>query len=137
MEQNVNKIRRLVTNNIIFNNTGAGIHTIFIVDGFVKIKIYTRCKTSLVGESGITLGITGNSIMFIDETLSTDLTSGLIWLDPINNALYSQFYEGIFDFGLGNNQDIILTTSDIITSGELEFACEYTPLSNNARIYGG
>lgn len=62
--------------------TGAtGTVALFTVTGAVLIqRIVARCTTSLTGASAtITLGVTGNTALFIAATTATGITSALIW----------------------------------------------------------
>src|SRR3990167_8422511 len=102
---------------------------IFTVTGFCYVQVSARCTTSLTGASAtISVGITGDTAIFLPVETGTQIDAGQIWLNDAGNATYgligaeeSAAADNLPTYALNGN-DIILTvaTADVET-GVLEF----------------
>lgn len=120
---------------VTFSNT-TGTVNLFTVTGCCQVKLFARCKTSVVSAGGCNaeLGIVGGVADFIASTDITKLTAGKIWMDENVTNKAERYFDAVFDYVLGDGQDIILTLSAQADTGDIEFACEYVALSEDGAV---
>jgi len=110
--------------------------TVFTVTGDVLMKIYAVVKTPLTTAGAITveLGVAGATTYFIAQVAdATDLILNEIWHDATPDAtreLSSVATERITTGG----QDVILTTTGVLTAGGICFYCIWKPLSADGNV---
>lgn len=108
--------------------------TIFTVEGNVLLAVYAVCTTDLAGASAtISLGVAGNTALFLPVTTATNIDDGEIWMDstpaigkPIDSLSY---------YVVADGADVIQTVATAnITGGQLEYTCLWRPMSSGASV---
>jgi len=122
-----------------FNATAVAPYTIFTVTGAVKVKLYAICTTGLtpaVAGATVSLGIVGTVAQFIAATLAADLLTGEIWCDATPTTLVeADATAGLAKVVIGDGADIIIDVAvQAITSGVIEFMCEFEPITSNGNV---
>ena len=112
---------------------------IFIVRGEVKAIVYGVCTTSLEGATAvISLGVQGNTSLFIAGTTSTDLVAGDVWFDTTPTEV-----KGITETNISSNVVRYLTNSSNIvenyatadtTAGNIYYVCLWLPISKDGKV---
>jgi len=113
----------------VFDND-AGPISVFTVTGTVIVNVVCVCLTGVASGAGgnIEMGIAGATAVLLPTTLGTNLAAGEIWHDATPDAeieLASVVNEAI----ISDSNNIILTLSAQIDSGELAFYCFWAALS--------
>jgi len=114
---------------------------LFTVTGLVFVKVLAECTTSLTGASStLEVGITGDTAIFMPTETSTEIDSGMIWLNNATNAAYyiigeeSAAADNLPEYAL-NGQDILLTVETADTeTGVLDFFCIWRPISDDGDV---
>lgn len=117
-----------------YNGTGNPA-TLFTVDGDVIFRIIAICKTNLAG-SGATLeiGVSGDTAKFIAQSTATDIDANEIWHDNSPDASI-ELDTVSTAWIVSNSQDVIQTVGTAnITSGKIDYYCQWRPLSNDANV---
>lgn len=131
---------RAATGNWNFTDDGAvaATHTIFQVTGDVYIQqIYGACKIAVTsgGAPTLELGIAGNTAVFIAQTVATNILQYNLWQDAgpeVNPGVITLLGRSWL---LQNGADIILTHAGVdITAGDIDFYCNWIPLSADGNL---
>jgi|WetSurMetagenome_2_1015567.scaffolds.fasta_scaffold01217_22 hypothetical protein len=125
-----------VMKTLTFDNTAGGVQTLFTVTGAVKIRIYAITKTSCAAAGGanIKLGVAGSDDSFIANTDVTKLAGGEIWNDIDPTTKIEMFYDAVFEYVVGDGDDIILTNDAQVDSGAIDFAVEFIALNPTGSV---
>ena len=116
---------------------------VFTVTGLVFVKLIATCTTLLDSDGAATLsvGITGDTAIFLPVETATQIDAGQIWINDAANATYiilgaETAATGNLPIYALNGNDIILTIagSANVTSGVLDFYCLWNPVSDDAAI---
>ncbi len=120
---------------VTFSNT-TGVVNLFTVTGFVRVKVYARCKTAVasVGGTNGSLGVVDEAAGFIADTDMTALAAGEVWKDTSPTEKLNMYNDAVFDYVLSDGQDVILTLSAQADSGVMEFAAVYEALSSDGAV---
>ena len=126
-----NPLRKTVT----FSNT-TGTVSLFTVTGDVIIRILATCGTDVASAAAanIELGVTGDTDALIASTLSTDLAAREVWSDASPNSEIEALDSALLDYFVTDGNDVILTLSDQVDSGVLEFVCWWIPVSTTGVV---
>lgn len=108
-------------------------YTLFTVTGDVLVGVFGVCTTLLTGSGSLSLGITGNTTLFIAATTGTAIDANEVWMDttpaigkPIDSLSY---------YVVGNGVDIVEdVSSDTITAGNIYYVALWRPLSPNSSV---
>lgn len=132
----------IVRKSVTFTATGlgaVGAHDLFVVTGDVKVKVYAVCKVVTAIETGATVevGIAGATAVIIAQTAGDAPDAGEIWHDASPDAEFEA--ESVAPFNIiSDGNDIIMTIgTDTINSGQIDFYCEWKPLSLGATVVAG
>jgi hypothetical protein len=117
-------------------SSSSGALPIVTITGDVILRFIAVCKTGLASGAGgsISLGVSGNTAILNPLTLATDLLENELWFDASPDTTFDTLTNAMKDFVVSNGQDIILTCSDVIDSGAIDFYFFWTPLSANASV---
>jgi len=117
---------------------GAAIYTI---TGLVQVKLMAVCTTDLTGATAtISIGITGDTAIFMPVETATQIDSGQVWVNDVANAAYIIIGEeeaaaDNLPVYLLNGNDIILTVATSnVTAGVLDFYALWKPISDDGDI---
>jgi hypothetical protein len=119
------------------DDTGAtAAYTLFTATGDVYIQqIYGACKVVPVGAGTIEVGIAGNTAVLIAQTTGTDLLQYGLWQDATPEANPGIITLLARSWLLQNGADIIFTIAGaVLTAGDIDFYCNYIPLSPDATL---
>jgi len=130
--------RTSVGNYNFTDDTGAqGAYTIFTVTGDVYVRVYGLCQVLLNsgGAATVELGITGNTAALIAQTTATDVDQYETWQDATPEANPGAVDLTARGFVVANGADIIMTvaTADL-TAGDVDFICQWLPLTTNGNV---
>jgi len=117
---------------------------LFTVTGLVFCKLLAVCKgTSLTsdGAATISVGITGDTAIFLPVETATQIDDGQIWFNDAANATYgiigeeSAAIDNLPEYALNGN-DIILTVAGgaNVTGGILDIYAIWNPISPDANL---
>ena len=155
MPQTLNGHRKIVTANSIdvgvgvfrasignynfADDTGAqGAYTIFTVTGDVYIQqIYGACKVALTsgGAATIELGTAAQTAIYVAQTVATDLDQYELWQDATPEANPGVIILLGRSWLAQNGVDVILTIGAFdLTAGDIDFYCNWVPLSTNGAV---
>ena len=114
---------------------GAGPVTLFTVTGSVMVNLVCVCMVSVTtpGAETVEVGIAGATAVLIAQVLGANIIAGEIWHDATPDAeieLSSVVRESIISDG--NN--IVLTQSGNVSTGTLDFYCNWAPLSADGLV---
>jgi hypothetical protein len=125
-----------------FNATGVSTIPIFTVTGAVKVKLYAICTTGLtpaVAGATVSLGVVGTVAQFIAATLAADFTAGELWYSATPTTVID--LDSVVSAGIiaktviGDGADIVIDVAvQAITSGVIEFMCEWEPITTNGAV---
>ena len=113
-------------------------HEIFIVTGVVHVKITAHCTGNLAGATAtVQLGVESATTNMIGVTTGTDMVAEELWydtspttqIDTPANANIERIINGL-DIGYE-----VVTAA--LTSGSIQFICEWKPLEPGATITVG
>lgn len=122
-------------NIVTFTNTGAGTLPIFSVTGRVIVNIVCVCTTNVVGAGNVELGIPASTAFFIPTTAAALLAAGEIWHDATPDAEIELSSTVLVNEAIiSDGNDIGLLSSAVLTSGVLEFYCNWAPLSADGLV---
>lgn len=107
-------------------------YTLFTVTGDVKVNVYGICNTILAGASAtLEVGVASDTAILIAQTTATDIDADEAWTSAtVTPGALTTAYKVIV-----NGADIIETvgTADI-TSGQMDYYCEWIPLEAGASV---
>src|SRR3990167_8254730 len=116
---------------------------VFTVTGLVFCKLLAVCTTLLDsdGAATISVGITGDTAIFLPVETATQIDAGQIWLNDAANTTYAIIGEenaaidNLPEYALNGN-DIILTVAGAanVTSGVLDFYTIWNPVSSDGSV---
>src|SRR3990167_10517548 len=116
---------------------------IYTVTGLIFVKLIAACTTLLDsdGAASLAIGITGDTAIFMPAETATQIDAGQIWFNDAANAAYGIIGEeaaaadNLPEYALSGN-DIILTVAGgaNVTSGVLDFYCQYRPVGSSSSI---
>jgi len=106
---------------------------LFTVTGSVKVKLIGICKTGLVGGQNIEVGITASTDAMIATTLDTDLDAGDIWHDASPDSEVEAL-SVMREYMITDDNDILITSDGAVTSGDIIFICEWSPLEGGSSV---
>ena len=118
---------------LTFSTTGAGTIPVFTVTGTVEVSVVAVCLVNIVGAGNIELGIAAATGALIPITVAVNCAAGEIWHDAAPDAeieLTTVIAESIISDG----NDIGLLSSAVLTSGSIEFYCNWAPLSADGLV---
>lgn len=109
--------------------------TLFTVTGDVILRIIAICKTNLAGANAtLEVGVSGDTAKFIAQTTATDIDANEIWHDATPDASI-ELDTVSTPWIVSNGQDVIQTVGTAnITSGKIDYYCQFRPLSNDANV---
>ena len=115
-----------------FDGTGNPV-TLFTVTGFVELKIYAVCTTSLTGASStVEVGTSTNTAGLIAQTTATDIDVGEIWHDASPDSSVEPATVAPSELVNGN---IILTVGTAnTTAGVIDFYVVWRPISPDGNV---
>ena len=103
---------------------------VYTVTGLVVVKIIAACTTLLDsdGAATLSLGITGDTAIFLPVETATQIDAGQVWVNDAANATYiivgeeAAAIDNVPEYLLNGN-DIILTIAGAanVTSGVIDF----------------
>jgi len=130
--QDVNGITVIKT--LTFSDTTEA-QTLFTVTGDVIMRVFGICKTSVESAAGcnIVVGVSGTTNKFIASTDATALEANDIWHDASPDATIEADTVSA-TYIVSNGQDVILTPDAQLDSGEIDFYCQFRPLSDDADV---
>ena len=117
---------------------------IFTVTGAVRARVYGICTTNLAGTGTHSVGIAGDTAIYLPVEAATDINSGDF---VINNATVTAYpilgeqaaaADNFPEYVL-NGQDIIMTIAGgaNITSGVIDYYCICVPWSTDGDVTAG
>jgi len=116
---------------------------VYTVTGLVIVKIIAACTTLLDsdGAATLSLGITGDTAIFLPVETATQVDAGQVWVNDAANATYiivgeeAAAIDNVPEYLLNGN-DIILTIAGAanVTSGVIDFYALWKPISDDASI---
>ncbi len=108
-------------------------YTLFTVTGDVEAGVYGVCTTDLAGSGSISLGITGNTTLFIAATTATGIDQNEVWMDT--SPAIGKTIDSLTFYIIGNGVDIVEDiSSDTITSGNVYYICLWRPLTHGSKV---
>ena len=130
--QDVNGLTVIKTST--FSST-SGAQTLFTVTGDVILRVFGICKTNVASAGGcnISVGVSGATTKFITTTDATALAANEIWHDASPDASIEADTVSA-TYIVSNGQDIILTPSATLDSGEIDFYCQFRTLSDDGNV---
>jgi len=130
--QDVNGLTEVKT--LTFLDT-TGAQTLFTVTGDVILRVFGICKTNLASAGGcnVEVGVAGTTGKFITTTDATAIDANEIWHDATPDASIEADTVSA-TYIVSGGQDIILTPSAQVDSGEIDFYCQWRPLSEDASV---
>jgi hypothetical protein len=119
---------------VTFLNT-AGTVTLFTVTGDVLASIVGIVKVNVVSGAGCngSVGIAGATAAIIAVTDITLMAADEIWHDNSPDAKI-ELSSVMREYVISGGSDIILTLTLQADSGQIDFYCEWTPLSAGATV---
>lgn len=123
-----------LTKTLTFSNT-SGTQTLFTVTGDVIVKTIIICTTDITSAAAanLELGVVGDTDAFIASTVATDLDAREIWHDTSPDSEV-EAYSTAKEYIITDGNDIILTLSAQVDSGEIVAYCFWTPLSTTGSV---
>jgi len=116
---------------------------VYTVTGLVVVKIIAACSTLLDsdGAATLSLGITGDTAIFLPVETATQIDAGQVWVNDAANATYiivgeeAAAIDNVPEYLLNGN-DIILTIAGAanVTSGVIDFYALWKPISDDGSI---
>lgn len=123
-----------VTKTLTFSDTSTA-QTLFTVTGDVILNVFGICKTNIASAAAgnVEVGVSGNTAIFIATTTGTDIDANEVWHDATPDATI-ELDSVSAQYIVSNGQNVILTPSAQIDSGEIDFYCFWRPLSSDADV---
>lgn len=131
--QDVNGIT--VIKRFTFDSTAATAQDLFTVTGDVIMRVFGICKTAVVSAAAANLivGTATTTNLFLASTVGSAIIANEIWHDNSPDAT-AELDSVSLPYIISNGQDVILTPSQIVDSGVIDFYCQWRPLSNDADV---
>ncbi len=109
--------------------------TLFTVTGDVILRVFGICKVNLAGANAtLEVGVSGTTNKFIAQTTATDIDANEIWHDATPDASI-ELDSVSTPWIVSNGQDVIQTVGTAnITSGKIDYYCQFRPLSTDADV---
>ncbi len=129
-----NQLGEIVRKTITFAND-TGTVSVFTVTGDVIVRIVPICKVDVASAAvgSIELGTSNDVDAMITSTLGTDLDQDEIWVDGSPDSEIEPM-SAIREYIISNGDDVILTLSAQIDTGEIDFSCFWFPLSTDGSV---
>lgn len=113
-----------------------GTFNVFNVTGAVVFKILGICEVDLVGASATaSVGISGNTTLYIASTTATNIDAGLSWTDNTPGTGEAANTASLTPRILPNSNNIIgtIATADV-TAGRISFYGFWRPISDDGNV---
>ncbi len=132
-------VGNIVRHSVTFTAAGdgaVGAHNLFTVTGDVEARITAFCKTTLTIQVGATLevGIAGATAAIIAQTAGDAIDVDEIWHDNAPDAKIELSSAAAWNIISGGNDIIFTVGTDTIDTGQIDFYCEWKPLSDGATV---
>jgi hypothetical protein len=137
MSDDVGLFRSAVGNWNFTDDTGAAAaYPIFTLTGDVYIEqLYGLCQDTLLGAGTVEVGIAGATASIIAQVAGAAVTEGLLWQDAVPDAMPGVVTLLGRSWAIYNGTDIIFTIAGaVLTAGDINFYCNYRPLSPGATV---
>jgi hypothetical protein len=105
------------------------------VTGNVLATVFGVCDTTLndAGAPTIEVGVTGNTAVFIAQSIAKSLADGEVWVDATMTRVGAGAIPAMQV--INDSNDIILTIGTAtITTGAVDFYCLWRPLSSDGDV---
>jgi len=122
------------TKELTFSNS-TGTLNLFTVTGQVIVKILPFCTNNVASAAAasVELGVSGDVDAMIASTLATDIDGTNWWIDASPDSIIEALSTAR-EYMIGNGDDVILTLSAQVDSGDIKFYCFWTPLTNGSSV---
>lgn len=123
-------VRKSITFADAAGQGAVGTIDLFNVSGRCRVRISAYCETLLAGATAtVELGVAGGTALLIAQTTGTDIDAGEFWSDATPAIVEAA--QGFMNLAL----DIIITVATAaVSSGKINFMCEYEPVSDGAYV---
>lgn len=115
------------------NSTGP--ISLFTVTGDVIMRVFGIVKTACASAGACTgsIGVSGNTQIFVPTTDMTTLAINEIWVDATPTTTIEADSSSV-NYINSNGQDVILTLSAQVDSGAITFYCQWRPLTASSKV---